>query len=206
MHPASNPASNPARPVFQSLLYHDAALEATGDVVQEHVKPSSEDHDAHPEPGDQGTSQFHHIPRDSNIQTSRRGFVSYTDGREERSATVTKHADTPPATLPRDERLEMGDAQELAALPDKAVIKYRKVAQLQDKFLAIQTSLKSERDAATSILVRVVEGQTHMADLLNSNSHFKRRSSTGKQWQQLHTRLMEDQSAFQAQMQHVSDV
>lgn len=91
-------------------------------------------------------------------------------------------------------------------LPRGVLAKYQKIAKLQDEFLILQTSLKTERDMAASILQRVLDARGEVSSLPRANGRLKRSAAARKHWKQAQDRLIEDERQHQHQMTLVSDM
>ena len=98
------------------------------------------------------------------------------------------------------------DQADEPAWPDEVFTKYGKIAKLQDRFLAIQTRLKSERDTARVRHDDLKESQSQFASILEPKDGQKAKQAQIKSWQAAYPQLLTHQQAFDEQMQLVSDM
>ncbi|KAK3712231.1 hypothetical protein LTR37_009093 [Vermiconidia calcicola] len=98
----------------------------------------------------------------------------------------------------------MSPERKQGALPDEALVVYRRVAKLQDRFLTTQTTLKSERDSLQRLWHSLKQSQ--LAGFVAPTGGFRYRTMPAKQRKEIYNKLLVDQEAFEAQMQKVTDL
>ena len=195
----------PARedPSIQPL--RETALGTPKNVAPGGVRrPTQDNHDRYAHE-DHKQAKSHDTPRDGTTELLR-GVLSSSSIKPLRPNLDHGRRDELTMDFLPDEKMDHADPLEQTALPDEVVAKYRRIAKLQDQFFTAQTSLKTERDTAASILNRLIEARAQMPQLLEQDGRLSRRSSAAKRWKEANAQVLEHEGAFQAQMQHVNDM
>ncbi|KAK3719954.1 hypothetical protein LTR37_004077 [Vermiconidia calcicola] len=98
----------------------------------------------------------------------------------------------------------MSPERKQSALPDEALVVYRRIARLQDRFLTTQTTLKSERDSLQRVWHSLKQSQ--LAAFVAPTGRSKNWNTSAKRRKEIYDKLVVDQEAFEAQMKKVTDL